>query len=153
QLGPLPPLTTRAQRKAFVQRVLDHVAEDRPSNTTILGDAKALLAQATEFVRSHDLVRVPDEPVTVVEMPEYRRGISVAYNDSSGPLETSPETRFAISPTPADWNAQRVESFYREYNHAMLADLVVHEAMPGHYLQLMHNNQFSSKLRAVFSSG
>ena len=35
----------------------------------------------------------------------------------------------------------------------MLADLVVHEAMPGHYLQLMHNNKFSSKLRAVFSSG
>jgi uncharacterized protein (DUF885 family) len=35
----------------------------------------------------------------------------------------------------------------------MLADLSIHEAMPGHYLQLMHNNQFKSKLRAVFQSG
>jgi len=153
KLGKLPPLTTPTQRKAFVKRVLDHVAEDRPSNTTIVGDAKDLLAKATEFVRSHDLVRVPDEPVEVVEMPEYRRGISVAYCDSSGPLERTPETLFAISPTPADWDAKRVQSFYREYDHAMLDDLVVHEAMPGHYLQLMHNNQFRSKLRGVFSSG
>ncbi len=153
KLGKLPPLATPAQRKAFVKRMLDHVAEDRPNNMTILGDAKDLLAKATEFVRSHDLVRVPDEPVAVIEMPEYRRGIAVAYCDSSGPLEATPETLFAISPTPADWDAKRVESFYREYNHAMLADLVVHEAMPGHYLQLMHNNQFPSKLRGVFSSG
>jgi uncharacterized protein (DUF885 family) len=153
KLGKLPALATPAQRKAFVKRVLDHVAEDRPSNATILGDAKELLAKATEFVRSHDLVRVPDEPVSVVEMPEYRRGIAVAYCDSSGPLEATPETMFAISPTPADWDAKRVESFYREYNHSMLADLVAHEAMPGHYLQLMHNNKFESKLRGVFSSG
>src|SRR6185369_4456429 len=60
---------------------------------------------------------------------------------------------FAISPTPSDWTKERAESFYREYNYAMLADLVVHEAMPGHYLQLMHNNQFASKLRGVFASG
>jgi uncharacterized protein (DUF885 family) len=153
KLGTLPPLATPAQRKLFVKRVLDHVAEDRPTNTTIVADAKDLLAKATEFVRSHDLVRVPDEPVAVIEMPEYRRGVAVAYCDSSGPLEPTPETLFAISPTPADWDAKRAQSFYREYNHAMLDDLVVHEAMPGHYLQLMHNNRFPSKLRGVLSSG
>ena len=151
--GPLPKLDTPAQQKAFVKRVLDEVAKDRPTNATILGDAKALLAKATAFVRDHDLVGVPDEPVAVIEMPEYRRGVAVAYCDSSGPLEATPETFFAISPTPSDWSKERAESFYREYNHSMLADLVVHEAMPGHYLQLMHNNKFSSKLRAVFSSG
>src|SRR5262249_37047789 len=98
KLGKLPALATAARRKAFVKRVLDPGAEDRPTNPTILGDARALPAQATEFVRSHDLVRVPDEPVAVVEMPEYRRGLSVAYCDASGPLEATPETLFAISP-------------------------------------------------------
>ena len=153
KLGNLPPLATPAQRKAFVKKVLDHVADDRPNNKTILADAKELLAKATEFVRSHDLVRVPDEPVAVIEMPEFRRGVAVAYCDSSGPLEATPETFFTISPTPTDWDAKRTQSFYREYNHSMLADLVVHEAMPGHYLQLMHNNKSQSKLRGVFSSG
>jgi uncharacterized protein (DUF885 family) len=151
--GPLPKLDTPAQQKAFVKQVLDVVAQDRPTNQTILADAKAVLADATAFVREKDLVRVPDEPVAVIEMPEYRRGVAIAYCDSSGPLEATPETFFAIAPTPSDWPKKRVESFYREYNHAMLADLVVHEAMPGHYLQLMHNNKFPSKLRAVFSSG
>jgi uncharacterized protein (DUF885 family) len=153
QLGKLPRLGTADQRKAFVKQVLDHVAKDHPTNQTILGDAKRWLDQATAFVREHDLVRVPDEPVAVIEMPEYRRGVAVAYCDSSGPLEATPQTFFAIAPTPSDWPRSRVESFYREYNQSMLADLAVHEAMPGHYLQLMHNNQFSSKLRAVFANG
>ncbi len=153
KLGALPKLDTPARRKAFVKQVLDHVAKDRPTNQTILADAKTWLAKATAFVRDKHLVRVPDEPVAVIEMPEYRRGVAVAYCDSSGPLEKTPETFYAIAPTPADWKPERVASFYREYNEAMLADLTIHEAMPGHYLQLMHNNQFPSKLRAVFSSG
>ncbi len=153
KLGKLPKLGTPAQDKAFVKQVLDHVAKQRPTNQTILADAKTWLEKATAFVREHDLVRVPDEPVAVIEMPEYRRGVAVAYCDSSGPLEATPETFYAISPTPSDWTPQRVDSFYREYNQAMLAELSIHEAMPGHYLQGMHNNQFASKLRAVFSSG
>lgn len=153
KLGKLPRLDTADQRKAFVKRVLDHVAADRPTNQTILADAKKWLDRATAFVRDNDLVRVPDEPVAVIEMPEYKRGVAVAYCDSSGPLEATPQTFFAISPTPSDWPRPRVESFYREYNQAMLAELTIHEAMPGHYLQLMHNNQFASKLRAVFASG
>jgi uncharacterized protein (DUF885 family) len=153
KLGALPRLDTPNQRKAFVKKVLDHVAADHPTNQTILADAKRWLDKATQFVRDENLVRVPDEPVAVIEMPEYRRGVAVAYCDSSGALETTPQTFFAISPTPSDWPAQRVDSFYREYNQSMLAELSIHEAMPGHYLQLMHNNQFPSKLRAVFGSG
>jgi uncharacterized protein (DUF885 family) len=153
KLGKLPKLDTPDQRKAFVKQVLDHVAKDRPTNRTILADAKKWLDKATAFVREKDLVRVPDEPIAVIEMPEYKRGVAVAYCDSSGPLEATPQTFYAIAPTPSDWPKQRVESFYREYNQAMLAELSIHEAMPGHYLQLMHNNKFPSKLRAVFASG
>ncbi|HEY0478491.1 MAG TPA: DUF885 domain-containing protein, partial [Kofleriaceae bacterium] len=153
KLGKLPRLDTAEHKKAFVKQVLDHVARDRPTNQTILADAKTWLDKATAFVRDQNLVRVPDEPVAVIEMPEYKRGVAVAYCDSSGALEATPQTFFAIAPTPSDWPRPRVESFYREYNQAMLAELTIHEAMPGHYLQLMHNNQFPSKLRAVFSNG
>ncbi|HEX2691354.1 MAG TPA: DUF885 domain-containing protein [Kofleriaceae bacterium] len=153
KLGKLPALESPDQRKAFVKQVLDHVAKDHPTNQTILADAKQWLDKATAFVREKDLVRVPDEPVAVIEMPEYKRGVAVAYCDSSGPLEATPQTFYAIAPTPTDWPKQRAESFYREYNQAMLAELSIHEAMPGHYLQLMHNNKFPSKLRAVFASG
>ena len=48
---------------------------------------------------------------------------------------------------------ERAESFYHEYNQSMRLDLTIHEAMPGHFLQLMHANKFRSDVRAVFSSG
>jgi uncharacterized protein (DUF885 family) len=149
---PLPATGTKAEKKALIQTVLDKIADLHPDNATILSESKQLLEDATRFVKDHDLVRVPDEPCQVIEMPEYRRGVAVAYCDASGPLEKVRETFFAIAPTPKDWPKKRVESFYREYNRSMLAELTVHEAMPGHFLQLMHNNTFRSPLRAVFSN-
>lgn len=149
----MPPAGTPAEKKALIRKVLDKIAEDRPDNKTIVKEAAQLVTQATEFVKKNDLVRLPEEPCEVIEMPEYRRGVAVAYCDASGPLEKKQQTFYAISPTPSDWTPKRAESFYREYNRSMLANLTVHEAMPGHFLQLMHNNKFPSTIRAVFSSG
>jgi uncharacterized protein (DUF885 family) len=149
----LPPSGTPAEQKALVVKVLDKLGEDHPTNDTILKEATEWLGQATKFVKERALVTVPDDPCRVIEMPEYRRGVAIAYCDASGPLEKKQETFYAIAPTPKDWTKQRADSFYREYNRSMLADLTVHEAMPGHFLQLMHNNKFPSKVRAVFASG
>jgi uncharacterized protein (DUF885 family) len=151
--GPVPKHDALASKKALVRAVLAKLAEDRPTDATIVGEASGMLADATSFVREHDLVRLPADPCRVIEMPEYRRGVAVAYCDSTGPLETKQESFFAIAPTPKDWSKDRVTSFYREYNRSMLRDLTLHEAMPGHFLQAMHQNRFHSDVRAVFSSG
>jgi uncharacterized protein (DUF885 family) len=148
-----PSPTSHADKLSLIRKVLDAVAKDRPTNASIVDEARKLTQSATDFVRAKDLVELPSEPIRVIEMPEYRRGIAIAYCDSSGPFEKNAMTFFAISPTPVDWPAKRVESFYREYNRAMLADLTVHEAMPGHYLQLMHANRFKSDIRSAFGSG
>jgi uncharacterized protein (DUF885 family) len=92
----------------------------------------------------------------VVEMPEIDRGVSVAYCRPSGPLERAElPTEIAVSPTPADWTAEQQASLYREYNTHMLHNLAVHEAMPGHALQLAHSNRYraSTPVRAVWWSG
>lgn len=142
-------------RKTVIKGVLNKLAESRPNNQTIVPNAERDLAEATEFVRKNNLVDVPTEPVKVIEMPEYARGSAVAYCDSTGPFEKNSSTFYAISPTPKDWSTARVESFYKEYNDYMLEDLTIHEAMPGHYLQLMHSNRFKAPtpIRAVFGSG
>lgn len=141
---------------ATVRAVLDEIAADTPDDATILLRCTDALAETTAFVRDHDLVTIYDDPVDIVEMPEIDRGVAVAYCQESGPLEPVPvPTRFAVSPTPADWTADRVASFYREYNDHMLHNLTVHEAMPGHALQLMHANRHrgSTPVRAVWMSG
>ncbi len=151
--GPVPQPRTEAEKKATTRAVLAKLADDHLGDDTIVPEAKRTLADATEFVRTHDLVSLPPEPCAVIVMPEYKRGFSTAYCDASGPLEAKPLTYVAISPPPADWPAERRVSQYREYNRSMLADLLVHEGMPGHYLQLMHSNRSHSQIRAVFQNG
>jgi uncharacterized protein (DUF885 family) len=54
---------------------------------------------------------------------------------------------------PADWTAEQIDSFLREYNLWSIQNLTLHEAMPGHYLQLALSNRYPSTLRAVLWSG
>jgi uncharacterized protein (DUF885 family) len=139
-----------------VRRVLDELAREVPTDATILPLCRDALAETTAFVRAHDLVTVHDDPIAVVEMPEIDRGVAGAYCRENGPLEQAVlPTEFAVSPTPADWTPGQVASFYREYNVHMLHNLTVHEAMPGHALQLMHANRHlgSTPVRAVWASG
>jgi uncharacterized protein (DUF885 family) len=141
--------------KIIIKAVLDRLAETRPDNATIVEQAKQKLAEATAFVRQHNLMTVPQDPVQVIVMPEFARGVTVAYCDPAGALEKNGITFYAIAPTPADWTPQRTTSFFKEYNNAMLNDLTVHEAMPGHYLQLSIANKTKvpTGIRGLFMSG
>jgi uncharacterized protein (DUF885 family) len=138
-----------------VRRALERAAAEAPDDRTIVSVARRWLTEATELVTSSGVVRVPDDPMEIEVMPELRRGIGVAYCDAPGPLEEGGVTRFAISPTPAGWSPERVASFYREYNTAMMANLTVHEAMPGHMVQLAHARRYrgATKVRQVLASG
>jgi uncharacterized protein (DUF885 family) len=126
--------------------VLDRLAtEGHVDNETIVDLCRQAMVETTDFVRTADLVSIPDAPVEIIVMPEIHRGVAVAYCDPPGPLETAQlPTYFAVSPTPGDWSEERVASFFREYNAHMLQGLTVHEAMPGHVLQLAHSAQFTS---------
>jgi Bacterial protein of unknown function (DUF885) len=142
---------------ALVRQVLDRLAGDAADDTTILEFCRRALAAQAGFVRECQLATTYDDPVEVIEMPEISRGVAVAYCDSPGPLEPAPMPTFvAVSPTPAGWPAQRVASFYREYNRHMVHNLMVHEAMPGHFLQGQHSRRFdgsATALRAALRSG
>ena len=146
---------TLADKKKVTTAVLDKLAEKHPDDNTIVGYAQKIVGEATDFVKGHKLVTVPETPLDVIVMPEFKRGTGIAYCDSPGPLEQSGKTFFAVEPTPKDWSKERKESFYREYNNYMVRDLTVHEAMPGHYLQLAHSNEFRAPtlVRAIFRSG
>jgi len=131
---------------ADVRRVLSSISEGSPvTDETVLPLVEDALRSSTAFVRELDLVEVPDLDVRVIEMPEIHRGVAVAYCDAPGPLESAAVPTFvAVAPTPADWSAERVQSFYREYNAVQLQTLTVHEAMPGHVLQLAHAQRVST---------
>ncbi len=144
-----------ADQHKVIKAVLDRLAQDHPDNDTIVDYGRKTLQLCTSWVREHNLVTVPDTPVELIVTPEFKRGRGVAYCDSPGALEPDGKTFVAIEPTPSDWTAARRDSFFREYNNYMMRDLMVHEAMPGHFLQLAHSNQFKAPtlVRSIFQSG
>jgi len=149
----LPANPTDAQQQAAIEAALELAYADKPARDKVVEDAKAALAQSTEFVRTHDLMTLPDAPVDIILMPEFQRGVAVAYCDSPGPLDKNLKTFYAVSPIPDDWTDKQVDSFLREYNSRMIHLLSIHEGTPGHYLEGWHSGKFPSTLRAVLRSG
>ncbi|MFC0679423.1 DUF885 domain-containing protein [Lysobacter korlensis] len=150
---PTPANPTDAQRQKAIEAALELAYAERPSRTNVVEAAKQALDVATEFVREKDLVTVPADPVEIILMPEFQRGVAVAYADSPGPLDKGLDTYYAISPIPDDWTDAQAESFLREYNNRMIHLLSIHEAMPGHYLEGAHSARHPSILRGVLRSG
>ncbi len=150
---PLPDSPTADEQQAVIAAALELAYADRPARAGVVDLAKATLAETTAFVRQRDFVTVPDEPLEIILMPEFQRGVAVAYCDSPGPLDKGQRTFYAVSPVPDDWTEPQVDSFLREYNARSMANLTIHEAMPGHYLQIAHSNRYPSVLRAMLFSG
>lgn len=149
----LPETPTADEQQKAIEAALELAYAERPARDKVVPDAEAALAQATEFVRQHDLVTLPDAPVEIIEMPEFQRGVAVAYCDSPGPLDKHLKTFYAVSPIPDEWDQKQVDSFLREYNSRMIHLLSIHEGTPGHYLEGWHSAKFPSTLRAVLRSG
>jgi uncharacterized protein (DUF885 family) len=149
----MPDAPSDEQQQKAIEAALELAYADRPARDKVVDVAKRTLAEATRFTRANELVTVPDDPVKIILMPEFQRGVAVAYCDSPGPLDKGLDTYYAISPIPDDWTAEQVDSFLREYNTRMIHLLSIHEAMPGHYLEGVHSVKHPSMLRAVLRSG
>ena len=149
----LPDAPSPAQQQLVIEEALKLSYAKRPSRERLEQRARETTAEATEFVRAKGFIRMPDGPVKIIEMPKFQQGFSVAYNDAPGPLEKGGQNFYAVSPIPAEWSDAQATSFLSEYNEYMIHDLSIHEAMPGHYLQLDHANRSTSVLRAYLGSG
>lgn len=149
----LPANPTDEQQQTAIEAALELAYAEKPARDKVVEDAKAALDQSTEFVRKHDLMTLPDAPVDIILMPEFQRGVAVAYCDSPGPLDKNLKTFYAVSPIPEDWDDKQVDSFLREYNSRMIHLLSIHEGTPGHYLEGWHSGKFPSTLRAVLRAG
>ncbi len=149
----LPP-DDAAGRREVVNRVIGAVNQEHGDVTNLVADARATVEKIKTFIRSRNYLQLPEpDNCDVIEMPEFRRGNSLAYLDNAPPLEPQAKSFYAISPPPADWTPAQVKSFLEEYNRYMLQILTIHEAYPGHYVQLTYANRNPSLIRRVLQSG
>ena len=134
-----------------VQQALDKIAQQHATPETFMDQARKTLEEATKFVREKHLVTLPARSnLQVIPTPEFMRGIyAVAGFNAAPALEPQLGAFYWVTPIPANWPKDRIESKLREYNYYGLQEITIHEAMPGHYVQLEIANNLEPKRRRV----
>ena len=150
---PLPP-DDPAGRRACVKAVLDELGKDHGTAESLVADATKTVDEIKRFIRDKRILTLPEpDGCRIVEMPAFQRGFSTAYLNPAPPLDPAATSLYAVAPPPDDWPDARKEALLREYNRAMLKILTIHEAYPGHYVQLAYGNRNPSLVRKVLYSG
>ena len=142
-----------------VKQALDDIAKVHATPETYMAEARNALDQATAFVKEKGLVTLPGRSnLQVIDTPEFMRGIyGVGGFNPAPPLQPELGAFYWITPIPKTWPKARIDSKLREYNNYGVQELTIHEAMPGHYVQLEIANDVQPPsrrlLRVVFANG
>ncbi|HUH89372.1 MAG TPA: DUF885 domain-containing protein [Lysobacter sp.] len=137
-----------------IGRMIDKLSARHVSREEFFPEIKRQIPLLTDFVREHDLLdQDASRPLVVRETPEYMRGGGAGASISApGPFNPTADTYYNVSPLDAYSDAE-AESFLREYNHWVLQILNIHEAVPGHYTQLLHGNKSPSLVKSLLGNG
>jgi uncharacterized protein (DUF885 family) len=137
-----------------IGQLIDHLSAHHVAVDEFVDEIRRQIPLLEAFVREHDLVdQDPDKPLIVRETPEYMRGTgAIASVSAPGPFNPGAETYYNV--TPLDYyGEEQAASYLREYNHWILQVLNIHEAIPGHYTQLLHANRSPSLVKSLFGNG
>lgn len=142
-----------ADRFALIGRVIDKLSERHVKRERFVDEIRAQIPQLEAWVRDHDLLsQDASKPLAVRETPVYQRGVAGASIEAPGAYRPQDKTYYNVTPL-TDLTPEEAESSLREYNHWILQILNIHEAIPGHYTQLVHANRTPSKVKALFGNG
>ena len=137
----------------LVRGTLDAIAADHPAADDLVAFCREELVRVEAFCRERGVIGLVEEPLRIDWTPEFMRSFGGAMLDSPGPLDVGQASFFSITPVREEWTPDEVESYLREENSRQLRLLTIHEAVPGHYLQMAYANRGSSLARRVFQSG
>ena len=134
--------------------LIDHLSARHVARGDFVDEIKRQIPLLGDFVREHDLLDQDESrPLVVRETPEYMRGGGAGASISApGPFNPTANTYYNVSPLDA-YSDEQAESFLREYNHWVLQVLNIHEAIPGHYTQLLHANKSPSLVKSLLGNG
>ncbi|MCH1920391.1 DUF885 domain-containing protein [Shewanella sp. A3A] len=142
-----------SDEKVAIRMMIDKLSLNHVSRDQFVPQVKKLMPQLIQFVRDHDLLVIdPNKPLVVRETPEYMRGVAGASVSAPGPYDKGANTYYNVTPLDG-MSDESAESYLREYNHWMLQILNIHEAIPGHYAQLVYANQSPSLIKSLFGNG
>ncbi|WP_076536771.1 DUF885 domain-containing protein [Shewanella sp. UCD-KL21] len=136
-----------------IKQLIDVLSVKHVKREDFVDEVRAQIPELVKFVNDKQLMTLdPSKPLVVRETPEYMRGFAGASISAPGPYEKSANTYYNVTPLDAMDDAS-AESYLREYNHWILQVLNIHEAIPGHYTQLVYSNESPSLVKSLFGNG
>ncbi len=145
---PLPTDKLKLIRIVIDKLSLNHVKPDS-FQTAIEKQLKDLAA----FVNEKNLIYMdPSRPLVVRREPDYMAGVAGASINAPGPYDKTGNTYYNVG-SLSGWPKEKAESYLREYNDYILQILNIHEAIPGHYTQLIYANKSPSIIKSILGNG
>lgn len=137
----------------LIKQVIDKISEKHVKPNEFQSAIEKQMPELVEFIKQKDLIYIdPSKPLVVRKEPDYMAGVAGASISAPGPYDKNGNTYYNVG-SLASWDKDRAESYLREYNHYILQILNIHEAIPGHYTQLVYSNQSPSLIKAIFGNG
>lgn len=138
---------------ALIRIVIDKISVKHVPADSFQTEIEHQIPVLVQFIKDKNLIYIdPSKPLVVRKEPAYMAGVAGASISSPGPYDKNGNTYYNVG-SFSGWEKDRVESYLREYNHYILQILNIHEAIPGHYTQLVYANQSPSIIKSVFGNG
>jgi len=145
--------TYPSDSKIAIKKLITAISKTHVERSKFQQEIERQIPILTEFVRKKDLLYLdPKKPLVVRKEPEWMAGVAGASISSPGPYDKEGDTFYNVGSLAA-YNKDEAESFLREYNKYILQILNIHEAIPGHYAQLVYSNQSPSLIKSIFGNG
>lgn len=137
----------------LIRKTIEAVSQNHVHRDSFIVSIRRQIPELERFVQDNNLITLdPNKPLVVRETPEYMRGFAGASISAPGPYDKNANTYYNVTPLDA-YTEEEAESYLREYNHYTLQILNIHEAVPGHYTQLVYSNQSPSIIKSIFGNG
>ncbi|MNX99198.1 hypothetical protein D3C86_1316310 [compost metagenome] len=142
-----------ADEYALVKQLIDQISLQHTTPENFQKDIEKQIPELEKFVKTKNLIYLdPKKPLVVRKEPDYMAGVAGASISAPGPYDKGGNTYYNVG-SMNGWPADRSESYLREYNDYVLQILNIHEAVPGHYTQLVYSNNSPSIIKSIFGNG
>ena len=142
-----------ADRFDKIGQLIGKMSEQHAARDNFVGSVEQMIPQLEQWVTDHQLIDLdPSKPLQVRQTPSYEQGVAIAGIEAPGPYNPGAKTYFNVTPLDS-YSPERAESFLREYNRWILPVFIIHEAIPGHYVQLIYANRSPSRIKSIFGNG
>nr|WP_199002584.1 DUF885 domain-containing protein [Flavobacterium sp. ASV13] len=142
-----------ANKLDLIKQVIDKISLQHTTPEKFQSEIEKQIPELTAYVKAKDLLYIdPSKPLVVRKEPAYMAGVAGASISAPGPYDKNGNTYYNVG-SMSGWTAENAESYLREYNDYILQILNIHEAIPGHYTQLVYSNQSPSIIKSILGNG